>query len=86
MGERFEIEVSASTSSFEGTWTEVEIKLLTICEENCGRISGKRDDDREAWWWNKFVQILVKENKLFFKGSIRRVRLTEGHTDKRTIR
>ena len=50
--ERFESELSTSMSSFEGTWTEVENKLLTTCERICGRISGKRGEEREKWWWN----------------------------------
>ena len=41
--------------------------LLNSVREVCGETTGRRQRDRETWWWNEEVQLAVREKKLVFK-------------------
>ena len=38
--------------------------LLNSAREVCGKITERRQRDRETWWWNEEVQLAVGEKKL----------------------
>ena len=41
--------------------------LLNSVREVCGETTGRRQRDRETWWWNEEVQLAVREKKSAFK-------------------
>ena len=43
--------------------------LLNSAREICGETTGRRQRERETWWWNEEVQLAVRKNKLAFKRS-----------------
>ena len=38
--------------------------LLSSAREICGETTGRRQRDRETWWWNEEVQLAVREKKV----------------------
>ena len=41
--------------------------LLNSVREVCGETTGRRQRDRETWWWNEEVQLAVRVKKIAFK-------------------
>ena len=41
--------------------------LFNSAREVCGETTGRRQRDRETWWWNEEIQLTVREKKLAFK-------------------
>ena len=41
--------------------------LLNSARKVCGETIGRRQRDRETWWWNEEVQLAVREKKLELK-------------------
>ena len=41
--------------------------MLNSAREVCGETIGRRQKDRETWWWNEEVQLAVREKNLAFK-------------------
>ena len=45
----------------------VSDRLLNSARKVCGDRIGRKQRDRETWWWNEEIQIAVMEKKLAFK-------------------
>ena len=41
--------------------------LLNSARKVCGETIGRRQRDRETWWWNEEVQLAVRKKKFEFK-------------------
>ena len=37
--------------------------LLNSTRKVCGETTGRRQKDKETWWWNEEVQLAVREKK-----------------------
>ena len=63
----FEERVSDRIEEANVDHADVSNVLLSSTREVCGETIGRRQRDRETWWWNEEVQLTVKEKKLAFK-------------------
>ena len=33
-------------------WRQINITVIELAEEACGKSTGEKDTKKEAWWWN----------------------------------
>ena len=57
---QFEVKVQEATRDGDKDWPTVASAIRVAPEQTCGRTSGHRVEQREAWWWNEEVQAAIK--------------------------
>ena len=65
--EEFEERIKETLCTYEGDWVQLRQGVMQVCEEICGRSSGRRGHERETWWWNDTVQDAVRKKKEAYK-------------------
>ncbi|XP_047984426.1 uncharacterized protein LOC125224950 [Leguminivora glycinivorella] len=48
-------------------WNEMAVSLRSVAKNVLGEIRGKGKIDKDTWWWNDDVQMILKEKKNAFK-------------------
>ena len=51
----------------EGDWTRYREIVMEIAEEVCGKTTGRRQRERETWWWCEEVRQAIMEKREAFK-------------------
>ncbi len=48
-------------------WQRLKESIVSAARAVCGETSGRRQKDRETWWWNQDVQTAIQEKKKAYK-------------------
>ncbi|XP_063389201.1 uncharacterized protein LOC134674986 [Cydia fagiglandana] len=48
-------------------WNEMAVCLRSVARDVFGETTGKGKIDRDTWWWNEDVRMVLKEKKNAFK-------------------
>ena len=54
-------------TSYDGDWVQLRGGLMQVCEDVCGRTTGRHGVERETWWWNDTVQEAIRQKKRTYK-------------------
>ena len=65
--EEFQAKIQEALNTSDGNWFQLRQGVVQVCEEVCGRSSGRRGYERETWWWCDTVQEAVSQKKEAFK-------------------
>ena len=49
------------------TWNTIQQELYSAARQVCGMTTGRRGRERQTWWWNEEVQVVIKEKKKAYK-------------------
>ena len=59
----FEERLEGKLEDHSGDWNTFKCTILETAREICGESSGRRQTDRNTWWWCEEVQQAIKEKK-----------------------
>ena len=55
-----------SEADVELIWTEIKSCLINACDYVCGWTKGNCKQERETWWWDKTIEIFVKQKRKLY--------------------
>ena len=65
--EEFQEKLSQRIGEIDGDWKRYREISMEVAEEVCGKTTGRRQRERETWWWCEEVRQAIAEKKKAFK-------------------